>query len=179
LDGLTNQQIADTYQQLFKRNAKNSPGGPPKLDAQVMAVALATLVTKESLVGLQFDGSGSTNVDFVFADLDGDGVYDPSDGETAEISTDNVAIAGSFGFAVSAGGVGSMFFDVGENYEAFGLTAEDNHEQQIIDLLLATDSMSTNGVLYDLDGDDIDDDEEWLRILANDVYNAINEQGHI
>jgi hypothetical protein len=32
---------------LFKRNAKTSPGGPPKLDAQVMATALATFATKE------------------------------------------------------------------------------------------------------------------------------------
>jgi hypothetical protein len=50
---------------------------------------------------------------------------------------------------------------------------------------MATDRMSLDGLLYDdIDGDgvgdgQIDDLEELLRILANDVYSAINEQGHI
>jgi hypothetical protein len=50
---------------------------------------------------------------------------------------------------------------------------------------LATDSMSLGGLLYD-DSDsngvgdgEIDDFERMLRVLANDVFNAINEQGHI
>lgn len=43
LDGFeTNADVANTHKQRFKRNAKTSPGGPPKLDAQVLAVALAT-----------------------------------------------------------------------------------------------------------------------------------------
>jgi hypothetical protein len=54
---------------------------------------------------------------------------------------------------------------------------------QIIDLLLATDRMSLDGLLYDdADGDGegdgtIDDWEQLLRTLANDVYSAINEWG--
>ena len=49
--------------------------------------------------------------------------------------------------------------------------------------------MSTDGLLYDYDYDgdpldkggdgEIDDREQLLRTLANDVYSAINEQGHI
>ena len=47
------------------------------------------------------------------------------------------------------------------------------------------DRMSLDGLLYnDADGDgtndgEIDDFEKLLRTLANDVYTAINEQGHI
>ena len=47
LTGMANVEVADTYKMLFKRNAKDSFGGPPKLDAQVMAVALATYATRE------------------------------------------------------------------------------------------------------------------------------------
>ena len=48
-------------------------------------------------------------------------------------------------------------------------------------MLLATDAKSVDGLLYDdLDGDgvgdgSIDEDETLLRILANDLYSAINE----
>ena len=155
---MTNAEVADLYKQLFKRNAKTSPGGPPKLDAQVMAVALATYVSKESLVSVN----------------DATGEADPS------------LIGGveSYGFVVSAGGVGSAFFNIGDSGEAFeGFS--DGEDVQVIDLLLATDSMSVNGVLYDdVDGDgqgdgQIDDWEALLRTLANDVYAAINEQGEI
>ena len=49
------------------------------------------------------------------------------------------------------------------------------------DLLFATNSNSTGGVIYDVDGDgDADDDlESLLRQLANSVYSGINESGDI
>jgi hypothetical protein len=158
-DPLTNTQVADLYRQLFKRNGKSSPGGPPKLDAQVMAVALATYVSKESLVGIAFD--------------------------TSAADADLIADVQSYGFQVTVGGVGSAWFDVGDCGAAFGV--DDNTQVQIIDLLLASDRMSTGGLLYDYDHDGdasddvgdglIDDWEQLLRTLANDVYTAINQQG--
>jgi hypothetical protein len=85
----------------------------------------------------------------------------------------------SYGFHVSTGGVGAMYFNVGDSGEAFG-GYSDYDDALIIDLLLATDAMSFDGLLYDDNGDgQIDDFEELLRVLANDVYSAINEQGDI
>ena len=157
-----NADVAGTYKLLFKRNGKTSPGGPPKVDAQVMAVAMATYLTKESLVSLSYNPAGPANP-----------------------TTDASLIAGveSYGFDVTIGGLGSTFFNVGDSGLAFGVA--DNSRMQIIDLLLATDRMSLAGLLYDdADEDDtgdgeIDDFETLLRTLANDVYTAINEQGRI
>ncbi len=155
-DGMVaNHEVAKTYQMLFKRNAKTSPGGPPKLDAQVMAVALATYVTKRSFVAVDF-----------------------ASGNTVDALVDNIA---SYGFDVTVGGVGSTSFNVGNAGAAFGVA--DNSYVRLIDLLLATDSMSCRGLLYDdLDGDGVGDgeiteDEELLRTLAYDVFSAINELG--
>ncbi len=176
--GTENTDVAITYQGLFKRNGKTSPGGPPKLDAQVMAVALATYVTKESLSGLIYDDSGQTCERFLFTDVDQDGVYEPQEGDTATIFTALIAGVESYGFDVTLGGVGSSSFNISGYQAAFGV-AEGVQEMQIIDLLLATDSMSFEGLLYDGDGDgEIDDLEQLLRILANDVYSAINELGN-
>jgi hypothetical protein len=50
LSGRSNDYVAETFSYLFKRDKKNAAsGGPPKVDAQVMAVALATYVTSETL----------------------------------------------------------------------------------------------------------------------------------
>ncbi len=51
LTGKGNNQVAALYQSLFKRNAKTAPGGPPKLDAQVLALALAVYATNSNLAG--------------------------------------------------------------------------------------------------------------------------------
>ena len=162
-----NADIAATFAQLFKRNAKTSPGGPPKLDAQVMAVALATFVTKESLVGMRYDAAQGD----VFRDASGAPLVDAS----------LIARVESYGFDCTAGGVGSTWFDVGASGAAFGVA--DGTQRQIIDLLLATDLLSRNGLLYDDDdeGEDghgeLDECELLLRTLANDVYSRINERG--
>ena len=50
----------------------------------------------------------------------------------------------------------------------------------VLDILLATNEMTVDGLLYDRDGDgSIDILEQALRAMANDVYNAINEEGGI
>ncbi|MCA9214772.1 MAG: hypothetical protein KDB27_16990, partial [Planctomycetales bacterium] len=53
LTGMTNSQVADFYSELFQRKKKEAEqlglGGPVKMDAQVMAVALATYVTSSNL----------------------------------------------------------------------------------------------------------------------------------
>ncbi len=87
--------------------------------------------------------------------------------------------AESFGFLVTADGVGVSTFNVGDAGEVFDVA--DDTDLAVLDLLLATNYRSVNGVLYDVDGDgDADDDwESLLRTLANDVYSSINEQGDI
>jgi hypothetical protein len=55
LTGMTNAQVADFYSDLFRRTKKEAEqlglAGPVKMDAQVMAVALATYVTNQTLAG--------------------------------------------------------------------------------------------------------------------------------
>ena len=73
--------------------------------------------------------------------------------------------------------------NIGDAGEALGYA--NDSEVQIIDLLLATNARSIDGLLFDdLDGDgqgdgEIDDTEELYRILANDLFSAINQNGHI
>ena len=140
LAGMTNAEIGTFYQTLFKRNGKTSPGGPPKLDAQVMAVALAVYVTNETLAG---------------------------------------PVAANYGFEVTTHGLGIATFDVGdENRDAFGLGAADSTVMTVLDILLATNALARNSILYDTDGNGvIDSYEQTLRTMANEVFTAINEQG--
>jgi hypothetical protein len=139
LDGLTNAGIAAYYKTLFARNSQTAPGGPPKMDCQVMASALAVYVTNQSLAG------------------------------TAAVS---------YGFQVSATGLGPRTFDVGANGAAFG--EANNTTVSVIDLLLAVNACSHNGLLYDLDGNGrIDSSEVDYRSMANVVFSAINEAGDI
>jgi hypothetical protein len=142
LSGMSNAAIADVYTSLFKRNGKTTPGGPPKLDAQVLAVALAVYATNENLAG---------------------------------------TTATAYGFRVTANGVGTSTFDVGNaNRAAFGLSATDSTVMTVLDTLLATDDKTRKGMLYDLDGSGtISTFERALREMANQVYTVINEQGHI
>lgn len=142
LAGKTNAEVAGIYTSLFKRNANTSPGGPPKLDAQVLAVALAVYVTDADLAG---------------------------------------TTAVSYGFSVTEHGVGVSTFDVGDvNRAAFGLWASESTVLSVMDILLATDSLAHDGLLYDQNGNhQIDSIEQALRTRANEVYTAINEHGGI
>jgi hypothetical protein len=51
LDGRTNAQVVAYYKTLFARTMQTAPGGPPKVDVQVMATALAVYVTNQTLAG--------------------------------------------------------------------------------------------------------------------------------
>jgi PKD repeat protein len=152
-DPLTNAGVAELYQRLFRLNSQTAPPGPPKLDAQVLAVALSAYATEESFVVVDF----------------ATGAHDPTLVDQIE----------SFGFDVTLGGVGARFFNVGGGGAAFNVA--DDSRVKIVDLLLATDAMSLVGLLYDdADSDgtgdgSIDDFERMLRVLANDVYTGINE----
>src|SRR5438876_10456626 len=136
---MTNTGVAAFYKQLFARTAQTAPAGPPKVDAQIMATALAVYVTNQSL-------SGTT--------------------------------AAAYGFQVTATGVGTRTFNVGSNGAAFG--AANNASLSVLDLLLAVNARSHNGLLYDLNGDGrIDSSEAGYRTMANDLFSAINEAGGI
>jgi hypothetical protein len=87
--------------------------------------------------------------------------------------------AEAWGFVVTTDGLGISTFNVGDAGAAFD--EADDSDVTVLDLLLATNNHSFNGVLYDEDGDDDADDsfEKLLRTLANNVYSTINEQGDI
>jgi len=137
LDGMTNAQIAAYYKALFARTINTN--GPPKVDAQVLATALAVYVTDQTLAG-------------------------------------TTAVA--YGFQVSATGVGTRTFNVGNNGAPFGVA--NNSSLSVMDLLLAVDARSHNGLLYDQNGDGhISSDEASFRTMANNVFTGINEAGDI
>lgn len=137
LDGKSNDQIAEFFRGLFKRT--DSPGGPPKLDAQALAVAFAVYVTNQDLAGVS---------------------------------------AAAYGFQVTGPGVGYATFNVGSHGAAFGV--EDNTAMTVLDILVATNARTRQGVLYDEDASGtINFLEQALREMANQVFAALNEQGHI
>jgi len=141
LAGKTNVQVAVLYTSLFQKSKKDAAlGGPPKMDAQVMATALAVYVTNQTLAG---------------------------------------TTAQSYGFLVTANGVGTAAFNVGSNGAAFGVA--NNTSVSILDLLLAVDARSFNGVLFDLNHDGFANSalETAYRQMANDVFTAINQAGGI
>jgi|GEM_PF-784617 len=141
LVNLTNAQVAAYYKSLFVRTASTAAGGgPAKMDAQVMATALAVYVTNQTLAG---------------------------------------TTATAYGFLVTGSGVGTRTINVGTSGAAFGVA---NYTSvTVLDLLLAANSRSRNGLLFDLDGDGDANDllETTYRIMANDVFSAINEAGDI
>jgi autotransporter-associated beta strand protein len=154
----TDLYIAETFVYLHQRNKKTmiENGGVPKIDAQVLALALATYATSENLAG---------------------------------------TAAQPYGFATSADGISYSTFDILsvltlEEANLLGLSMANGNldasgSATILDILLTTNAKATLGLLYDYDqdlddGDDggdgtIDAFERLLRILANDLYSAINE----
>ena len=139
LNGETNTQVAAFYKTLFARTARTAPGGPPKVDAQVMATALAVYVTNETLAG---------------------------------------TTATAYGFRVTTDGLGAAGLTLGDNGSAFGESG--TVSISVLDLLLAVNSHSHNGVLFDVNGDgQIGLLEAICRTIANDVFALINEAGGI
>jgi hypothetical protein len=127
------------YVTLFKRNGQTSPEGLPKLDAQILATALAVYVTNQNLAG---------------------------------------TTATAYGFTVTAQSVGVATFNVGANGAAFGVA--NGATLSVMDILLATNARSCNGLLYDKDlSGEIGRLETILREMANEVYSGINALGDI
>lgn len=92
-------------------------------------------------------------------------------------------VAASYGFHVTATGIGTKVVNVGSHGAAFGVS--DGTDLTIMQLLLATneltdqpDNLAGAARLYDTNGDGIIDNlEAALRAMANEVYAAINEEG--
>jgi hypothetical protein len=86
--------------------------------------------------------------------------------------------ATAFGFTVSSTGVEASTFNIGSNGAAFGVT--NYATMTVLDILVATNARTVNGLLYDLDGSGtISSAELTIRTKANDLYSAINELGDI
>jgi hypothetical protein len=80
---------------------------------------------------------------------------------------DSTSVAAPYGFTVSGDGLGAAAVSVGSDGDAFGVA--NNTTMAVMDLLLATDAQSVNGVLYGGNAN--------KRSHANDVYSAINQAG--
>ena len=145
-DGSGGDDVAAFFKnQLFKQKGKKS-AGPAKVDAQFMAVALATYFSSSDLAG---------------------------------------TVATSFGFNVTDTGIGTKVVNVGNNGAAFNVA--NGSVLAIMQLLLATnvltdvpDGISGFAHIYDSNGDGtIDSTEAALRVMANELYSDINEDGDI
>jgi N-acetylneuraminic acid mutarotase len=82
---------------------------------------------------------------------------------------DSTGVAAKYGFTVSGDGVGTATANVGNDGDAFGVA--NNTTMTVMDLLLATDAQSVNGVLYG--------GNTTKRTEANDIYSLINQAGGI
>ncbi len=82
---------------------------------------------------------------------------------------DPTQAAARYGFTVSGDGAGTATISVGANGDAFGVA--NNTKLRLMDLLLATDALAVNGLLYN--------GNATLRTEANNVYSAVNQTGGI
>ena len=82
---------------------------------------------------------------------------------------DSTWAAANYGFVVSGDGVGAATWNVGGNGDAFGVA--NNTTMTVLDLLLATDSLAVDGLLYN--------GNSTKRNEANNVYGALNQAGGI
>ncbi len=82
---------------------------------------------------------------------------------------DPTQAAAAYGFTVSATGLGTSTINVGSNGDAYGVA--NNTTMTILDLLLATNNQTVNGVLYN--------GNTAKRNQANSVYCAVNQGGDI
>jgi hypothetical protein len=120
----SNAQVASFFQTLFAVRGM-------KLEAQVMATALAVYVTNATL--------------------------------------NDTGVGAKYGFRIGGDGVGVATVNVGTKGAAFGVA---NYTTlSVLDLLLATDAQSVNGVLYNRDA--------IKRNMANVIYTMVNEAGDI
>jgi len=124
LTGKSNADVATFFQSRFVLKGE-------KLDAQVLATALAVYVTDATL--------------------------------------DNTGVGTQYGFTVGGNGVATSTVNVGANGAAFGVA--DNTTMTVMDLLLAVDAQSVNGVMYN--------GNKPKRDMANTIFSAINQAGSI
>lgn len=78
-------------------------------------------------------------------------------------------VGAQYGFLIAGNGVGTATFHVGTNGDAFGVA--NNTVMTVMDLLLAVDAQTVNGVLYN--------GNTAKRNTANAVFGAINQAGGI
>jgi hypothetical protein len=82
---------------------------------------------------------------------------------------DNTGVGEQYGFTVSGNGVGTATVNVGSNGDAFGVA--NNTTLTVMDLLLATNNLAVNGLLYN--------GNTGQRREANFVYSTLNDAGGI
>jgi len=151
LTSKSNAEVGDIFKFLHKRNKKTAvAGGPPKVDAQVMAVALATYVTSEDLAG------GPVAATYGF-NTSADGIA---------YTTFNVLDVLTASEADDLGLTPLM--DVDGNATILDILQSTS---ALSNLGLLYDSNSADG--------NIDSFELMLRKLANELYTAINEGSDI
>ena len=84
--------------------------------------------------------------------------------------------AASYGFHVTAYGLGADGLTLGNNGGAFGVSG--TVSVSVLDLLLAVNARSKNGLLFDLNGNgSIDSTEAGYRLVADLVFGLINGAG--
>jgi hypothetical protein len=82
--------------------------------------------------------------------------------------------ASAYGFHVTATGLGYATFNVGASGAAFGVP--NNSTLPVLDLLLAVNARSHNGLLFDLDHSGaLESSERAHRDMASDLFSAINK----
>ncbi len=160
LTNASNAQVADTFEFLHRRNKKSAVknGGTPKIDAQVLAVALAVYATGENLTGLNYNATGGPGAPlYDFTDVNNNGTFDLGDGDAAILSSANISHVQSFGFNTSQDGIAYQRFNVLSVSEAndLGIVLDADGHATIIDILLSTNALANFGLLYG----------KWLIIL--------------
>jgi hypothetical protein len=86
--------------------------------------------------------------------------------------------ATAYGFTVTDTGVGMKTYNVGSSGAAFGVA--NNASVSVLDLLLAVNARTKQGAaIFDLTGNGLDTTEIGYRVMANDVFSAINGLGGI
>jgi hypothetical protein len=113
LTGMTNVAVADFYSDLFRRKKKEALqlglGGPVKMDAQVMAVALATYVTNQTLAGTTAESFGF----LVTTDGVGVSTFNVGDaGEAFDVADNTDVTVLDLLFATNANSVSGVLYDL-------------------------------------------------------------------
>jgi hypothetical protein len=84
-----------------------------------------------------------------------------------DATLDNTGVGTQYGFLVAGNGAATATFNLGSNGAALG--AANNTTMTLMDLLLAADAQTVNGVLYN--------GIPTRRNMANTVFSAINQAG--